>query len=285
MHITLFTVSYDSGHRAVRMGRGPERLLRAGLPEALEEDGHAVRVIDIESQVEPATEVAVAFDLARSIAVGVRRAREAGRFPLVLAGNCFSAIGTVAGLGDGAAALWLDAHADLNTPDTSVSGFLDGMAAATLTGRCWRELAGTVPGFAPLPDHRFGLIGARDLDPPEAALVATLAIPRAGVDAFRRHGAEAALAPVLDATGKGSRSYYLHVDLDVLDPEVGRANQFAADHGLTVDDVRATIRAAADAVGVGAAALTAFDPEFDPDGRTARAAIAIARALAATPDR
>ena len=280
MNLTVLAVSYDSGHYAVRMGRGPRHLIDAGLVGTLEEDGHGVRVEEIRSSVEPATDVAVAFDLARSIAAAVRRALDAGRLPLVLAGNCFSAIGTVAGLGDGTSVLWLDAHGDLNTPDTSISGFLDGMAAATLTGRCWRELAATVPGFQPVPDYRFGLVGARDLDPAETALVATLAIPRVGADAFRRFGAGTALAPVLAATGTGALRYYLHIDLDVLDPEAARANQFAADGGLTVDDVAATIRAAADAVGIGAAAITAFDPAFDPDGRATRAAIEIARVVA-----
>lgn len=283
MLVDLITVSYDSGHRGVRMGGGPERLLDAGLADGLERDGHQVRVTDVVSAVDPPTEVAVAFDLARSLAATVRAAREDGGFPLVLAGNCFSAVGTVAGLGpESTAVLWLDAHADLNTPDTTTSGFLDGMAASTLTGRCWRQLAAGVPGFAPIPDVRFALVGARDFDPAEVTLVATARIGHVSADAFRRHGADAALAPILAGARPGIDGYYLHIDLDVLDPGVGRANRFAAPDGLAVEDVVDTARAAG-RIGVAGAALTAFDPDLDDQGRIADAATRIARALAGSP--
>lgn len=268
MEVRILAVPYDSGHRAVRMGRGPLHLIEYGLEDALEAAGHESRVVVLDSDLEPATETAVAFDLAGSLAAAVRQSREDGAFPLVLAGNCASALGTVAGLDPGrTGVVWFDAHADLNTPETTTSGFLDGMALATLTGRCWGTLVRSIPGFAPVADDRVTLVGVRDLDPPEEALLAGASFRRLSVaDALERGG---------DVVGAGSSGLYLHVDLDVLDPSVARANSFASAGGLSVEEVLAVVERAAATAPIRAAAVTAFDPAYDDHGRDSAAATAI----------
>lgn len=279
MDVRILVVPYDSGHRAVRMGRGPLHLVEYGLEDALRAAGHEPSVEMIDSNVEPPTENAVAFDLARTLAREVRAAREAGGFPLVLAGNCISCLGTVAGLGpEGTGVLWFDAHADLNTPETTRSGFLDGMAAAALTGRCWRTLASAIPGFAPLADDRLAFIAVRDLDPPEAEAIEGSALGRATPEAVRagvRDGPGAGgLAHLLDRY-RGAAGLYVHVDLDVLDPSVARANAFAAENGLSVEEVLGVVDAASARAAPVAAAVTAFDPAYDDHGRDSAAATAI----------
>src|SRR5215217_3258315 len=118
-------------------------------------------------------EIGAAVDLDRQLANAVAAARARGAFPLTLAGNCISSVGTVAGLGAGpTGVLWFDAHGDFNTPETTIGGFLDGMALATVVGRCWTSLAAGVPGFVPVAEENVVLVGARDLDPAEAALLA-----------------------------------------------------------------------------------------------------------------
>jgi arginase len=90
----------------------------------------------------------------------------------VLAGNCISCIGTLAGLGDPPPAIIrLDAHGDFNTPESTLSGFLDGMVLATAVGRCWGKLAATIPGFHPTPEAQVVLLSARDFDVDERALL------------------------------------------------------------------------------------------------------------------
>ena len=64
--------------------------------------------------------------------------------------------------------LWFDAHGDFNTPETTTSGFLDGMALAAVTGRCWTGLTRAIPGFTPVPESNVTAIGVRDLDEGEA---------------------------------------------------------------------------------------------------------------------
>lgn len=90
----------------------------------------------------------------------------------MLAGNCITAVGALAGIADSEpAVLWLDAHGDLNTPETTRSGFLDGMALVILTGRCWRSLAETVLGFRPVEERRVRHFGAHKLDDAERELL------------------------------------------------------------------------------------------------------------------
>lgn len=273
MEVRLLVVPYDSGHANTRMGKGPEHLLRAGLAGMLEGDGHAVVCRYVGADGGFAAEIATSFELVRGLAAEVVEARAAGAFPLVLAGNCGTAVGTVAGLGEEVAAVWLDAHGDLNTPETTRSGFLDGMALSILLGRCWRELAASVPGFTPLTEDRVLHVGGRDLDPTEARMFEegrlTLASDVGSVETWLR-----TLPPDVERM-------YLHVDLDVLDPDVGAANAYTAPGGLSLEQVEEVIAKVAAARPLGAAAITSYDPSVDEDGRALRAGADIARALVA----
>ena len=282
MRLTLFEVPYDSGHFAWRMGRGPLHLVERGLATALERRGHEVEVVPVRLPDGPAAEPGAAAEIQRRLAGLVGAARAAGRFPLVLSGNCNTAVGTLAGIGAGPAdtgVVWLDAHGDLNTPDTSLSGFFDGMALSMVTGDAWRALAGTIPGFRPLAERNVVLAGARDLDAEEARRIERSGILHLRCEALR--GGSPALGAALDALAERVSRVYLHVDLDVLDPAEARVNRFAAPDGLTLAEVEALIAAAGRRLTIAAAALTAYDPSEDPDGRAARAAEAVATAVVA----
>lgn len=248
MKIQLVAVPYDSGRRGFRMGAGPEHLIRSGLPEALAADGHAVSAVTVESTA--GDDVRSAFDLAGQIAVQVGRARARGAFPVVLAGNCMASVGGFAGLDSVTGMLWLDAHADLNTPDTSESGFLDGMALAVMTGRCWQSESAHVDGFAPLPDPELVLLGVRSVDAGEQAPLARVQVVQDAKELA------AALARMQRA------ELYLHIDLDALDPSVLIANSYATAGGLSLETLRACI-AEAHAKHISAVAFTAYDPAAD----------------------
>lgn len=264
------------------MGAGPGRLaevLRAGCLAGSDAGGR-VRVRSLEAEADPPTETTVAFELAHRASEAVAAAREDRRFPLVLAGNCMSAVGTVGGLGAaGAAVVWLDAHGDLNTPETTRSGFLDGMAVATLTGRCWRRMAQDVPGFVPVPDRRVVLVGVRDLDHGEEHVLAGSGISLVPTDEARSGGVRQVLEPVLGRVGDDVEGAYVHLDLDVLDPSVGRANGFAVPGGLDVKEVVTAVETVARRTGVLGLALSAYEPSVDTDGAVAEAADRIVAAL------
>lgn len=281
MDVDILLVPYDSGLRGVRLGAGPERLVDAGLPDRLADAGHGVRTEVIEAGASPATENAVTFELARTLAGRVAAAVRDGRFPLVLAGNCSSAPGTVAGLrsglgADAVAVIWHDAHGDLNTPETTETGFLDGMALSILTGRCWARMAGAIPGFSPAADDDVLLVGARALDGPEERLLDAGGPTRVAAAEIREAGSGDAVRGWVDGAAGRTEHAYLHVDLDVLDPSEARANDWATDGGLRIDDVEELADAVGRRIPLRAAAVTAYDPAGDRDGEAARAGIAVA---------
>jgi arginase len=272
--VDLIAVPWDSGARGVRMGAGPEHLLEIGIVEALERSGADVSV----HMVEPDTsvfggEIKIAFEIQRLVAERVAHALSRERFPIVLSGNCNTAVGTVAGMtrssGSPPAVCWLDAHGDFNTPDTTPSGFLDGMAVAMLAGRCWNGMTSKIPGFVPVPENQIVMTGLRALDSLEEENIEKSEVKRAPI-------ADAVSA--IESTGR--QELYLHVDLDVFDTSVGSANGYAVSGGFSREDF---MRFAADARGrmsIGACALTAYDPAYDADNRIGRLAVDIARGLA-----
>lgn len=270
MEIQLLAVPYDSGHRGARMGAGPEALLNAGLEHALHENGHRVhtKIAELPADFWHA-EIQTSFELMRMLSSAVSDAVKSGRFPIVLAGNCNTAVGTIAGLGATSTGVaWFDAHADFNTPETTTSGFLDGTAVAIVTGRCWTQLAATVPGFEPVPDDRVCLVGARDIDSLEGGL-----LDESGVDVIEPRKLRSDLAPSLTSIRQHVQKIYVHLDLDVLDAKVATANRYAVSGGLTIEDVEYALSRIGGELPIAGLTLSAYDPSTDREGAAAKAAI------------
>lgn len=273
-NIDLILVPWDSGHRGKRTGAGPEALVEGGLRTRLEQRGHDVRVVIVEPP--PAAlhaEIATAFGLAARIAVAVRTASLAQRFPLILAGNCATSIGVVAALGAGTPVVWADAHGDFNTPETTIGGFLDGMSLATIAGRCWTQLTARIPGFAPVSEQRVWLLGARDLDPLELDALSHSPIRRVAPGQVDERTANEIVKEI------GAVPAYLHLDLDVIDPSEGRVNQFAADGGVSVANLAEFVATLSASARLGAVTISAYDPSVDQDGRARESALRVIEAL------
>jgi arginase len=265
--LRLLAVPYDSGHRSRRQGLGP-----AVLIEHLQWS-HAAEVAWVETESEFPTELATSFELVGKVAREVGRAMNDDRFPLVVAGNCMtSALGGAAGLRifDPAADLgliWFDAHADFNTPEIDPHGFLDGQGLAILTGRCWQELAGRIPGFQPLPDRSVVLVGADDLDERERVALAGSDITHITSSQIATEGVEISLRKAVRAVATRVSSVYVHVDLDVIDARFARANSYASSGGLAPEQLFEAVRVLTDHLPISAAGLAAYDPTADEEGR------------------
>jgi arginase len=176
----------------------------------------------------------------------------AERFPVLLSSDCTICMTTFQAVirhRPLARVLWLDAHGDFNTPETTPSGFLGGMCLAAACGR-WDS------GFEPsLDPSRVLMCGVRDLDPGERVLVET-----AGVGSAR---------PSEVAGRLSGEEVYVHLDLDVLDPDVLPA-QFAVPHGLSDTGLRTLLgelRREATVVGL---EVTAFEAPEDEAERARR---------------
>lgn len=253
-----FSLPYDCGQRGVRMGAGPLH-----LAQLLRVDAEEIRPDGDFPQ-----EVRTSFELYRRLA-----ARIAGSdgFPVVFSGHCGASIGVAAGLREERlAVLWFDAHGDYNTPETTDTGFLDGMCLAVMTGRCWTSLARTIPNFRALDPRRIVHAGARDWSPNERE-----ALVRDGVRVLEPGGPVEAAFEGLDA-GR----LLIHVDLDVIDSAFGRANHYAVGGGLSPDEVLRIIALATARLPAAALVLASYDPSCDTEGTIADAAREIVRAVA-----
>jgi arginase len=263
MSIRLIQVPYDSGARNRRLGRGPLYFIENGLLNRL--PGPVTPVV-VESPEDFPKEVSTGFELMRGVAREVRAAATEGAFPLVVAGNCNTTVGALGGLSathPGIGLVWFDAHGEFNTPETTTTGFLDGMGLAIATGHCWKPLASSIPGFEPVPDQRVILAGVRDLDPAEVAQFDASDITVISADTMRRQGAATALQDALKALAQQASALYIHIDLDVHDPALAPVNPYKPEGGLAPAELQTAVRAVTGQLPLAGATVAAYDPDAD----------------------
>jgi arginase len=290
--VAVFGVPSAAGARGPGPSRAPFALRQAGLLEALRAAGpRVVNLSDLslfpyrEDPEHPrARNLEVAACAARAAADEMTRALAEG-FTMVLGGDCSLLPGTTGGvrahLGQDVGVVLLDADVDLNTPETSPSGCLNGMALALALGRGPLEL--TLAGGAPpalRPEHA-ALLGFRALDPSEREAIGDVALvlPAPAVKSLGP-GASAALA--LDAIENGDGPLLVHLDIDVIDPEEMPAkNPLLPGPGLSLEEAARLLTALLASERVVALEICEYDPDLDPQGVHARKIVAlVARALA-----
>ncbi len=272
MQVRILSAPYDSGRLRERMGLGPEFLLREGLVPLFQRQGIAYEVEEIRPSQSHLTEIGSAFEICRAVSEKVHALTAEGCFPVVLSGNCDIAIGAISGCDPHKTSVaWFDAHGEGNTPETTNSGFLDGMGIAILTGQCWHNLARSIPGFHPLPGRKVLLIGSRDVEPEESAL-----LDRAGV--VRILGTSD-LQPAIENVAQGSDGIYLHFDLDVLDPREATSNQWTPPGGMMLAELLEAVRTIRRQAPVKGFGFGSYDPAVDHNRRALKAVVAISEAL------
>ena len=263
---TLIQVPYYLGREHASLSLGP-----AKLAEAI---GGETVVVEPPRPNQVPNEIAESFEVMRAVSSAVRAAVQEGRVPLVLAVNCFTSLGTVAGLGRDVGVVWFDAHGDFHSPDSTRSGFLDGMGLAMLLGEGgWHELRRTIEGLRTVPAENVVLVGARDLDPTEVDRVAASPLRRADVET---------LDDALEELSGRVDAVYVHIDLDVIDASVARANALSVEGGPGVEELEQALESVSGRFEIAAAALTAYDPSADLENRVPPIAAVLARRL--TPE-
>lgn len=287
MEISLIASAYDLGRGGAGMARGPERYLEAGVADALSDKGFEVTVSSVKRESPFEHEMDAVAEVNARLAELVEAADARKAFPLVLGGNCDSALGTLAGVGTkGLGIIWFDAHGDFNTPETSTSASLAGMPVAIVTGRCHGELWSKVGGGEPVPDSRVMLIGVRDLDTEERSQLESSDVAMIEAARVNEVGVNESLDPPLDALRSRVDEVYLHLDMDSLDPGPAPGVSYPTPGGLRVEDMEHAIRTIAQDFHIRAASLSAYNLDADQNDKTLRVGMHLAEVVAeavATP--
>ncbi len=275
--LRLICSPYDLGRLNHGMGEMAHRLLDAGALDVLRSSGDDVETALVKLPKLSGQQVVDYFAVQAELAREVRLTVEAGAFPFVLGGNCGGVLGSLGGLPEAerTGVVWFDAHADINTPETTDGGYLDGMPVAVLTGRCWQRVARLAHGFPRLPDEQVLLAGVRSVDPAEQALLDASRIAVVAPEEFAGR-----LDQEVRALADRTRSVHLHIDLDVIDIADGRVNEFHTGAGPTLEALERAIALVGAGCRLNGISLTSYDPAYDEDGSALHSGMRLLKALA-----
>lgn len=280
------------GRRGVDMG--PSAIRYAGLAEHLQ-DKLGVPTEDLGNVVAPVAESTDEVDerarylpqiLQHCDEVGklVERVRRAGTTPVVLGGDHSVALGTLVGMaavhGPGAL-IWIDAHGDLNTPESSPSGNVHGMvlaAALGLGGDAFRQDSWTIPAIAP---GRLALVGVRSLDEGERDVLRDLDAKVFTMSEVDRLGVETCMRQALAHTA-GSPFVHVSLDMDVVDPDHAPGVGTPVRGGLSYREAHLAMEIVAESGVLDSLDVVEVNPILDRENATAKLAVElVASALGA----
>jgi arginase len=291
--VALIGASLDlgAGRRGVDMG--PSAIRYAGLASRIERLGRPVFDWgNIEGAVPEATEMGserVRFlapikQACECVASLVARSVEEGLHPLVLGGDHSVAIGTLGGLsrahGPGGV-LWIDAHGDVNRPETSPTGNVHGMPLAVALGLAGPEFeseAWTLPAVSP---DRVALVATRSLDPAEASLLSELDVAVYTMSDIDRLGLERVIRQSLRHIG-GSGFVHVSLDMDALEPDIAPGVGTPVRGGLSYREAHLAMELVAESGLAGSLEVVEVNPILDNENETAKLAVElVASALGA----
>lgn len=230
MQIDIIGVPIDLGADRRGVDMGPSAIRYAHLQTKLEALGY---IVEDKGNIEvPIAEMCTITDpklkyldcivpMSRRAAGAVSTSLQSGHFPLVLGGDHSLSIGSIRGAAriKKLGVIWIDAHADFNTDETTPSGNIHGMPLAALCGfgdvrlsRLWDEV---LPVVDP---RRVAIVGARDLDPGEKVNLREAGVMVMGMEQIDRLGMVAAVEKAIERVSRNADGIYLSFDMDAMDP-------------------------------------------------------------------
>ena len=286
-HISVVGIPMDLGQSRRGVDMGPSAIRYAGLRQRVEALGFELSNpgdIVIPHRDSLPCEGGTAFlpaavTACQAIYHAALEAVSEGRFPLLLGGDHSLALGTVGGVSEAGptGVLWVDAHADMNTPATSPSGNLHGMPLAALLGRGAPEMVDLGRPGAKLEPRDVVLVGVRDVDPGERDLIRDL-----GVRVYTmREVDERGIAEVAREALERLSHERLHVslDMDALDPQEAPGVGTPVTGGLSYREAHLLMEIVGESGRVGSAEVVEINPILDRENRTARLACDLVASL------
>jgi len=287
--IAVNNVHLDLGAGRRGTDMGPSAMHVAGLVERLERLGNHVQSManigHINMEASDAGDpkarfLSVIHGVCHNLAEKVFQQMQAGYFPLVLGGDHSQAIGTVSGMarhlresGGRLGVLWVDAHTDLNTPETSPTGNIHGMPLATLLGKGARQLvdiAGPTPALA--AEHVV-VFGARDVDAGEAEQARETGVRVYTMSEIDYRGMRTCLDEALARISEGTAGIHLSFDLDGVDPVEAPGTGTPVPGGLTLREAHLLCETLAKSGRLLSMEMVELNPTLDERNKTAKLAV------------
>ncbi|ATJ87526.1 arginase [Ralstonia solanacearum] len=273
---------------------GPRALLQAGALQRLQtSDTHGGLVHGIElatpaghSRSARLAALPGVAGFSRALADATAHSVHEGHVPVVIGGDHSCAIGTWSGVASALrpagplGLIWIDAHLDSHTPQTSDSGAIHGMPLAALLGHGPRELTQVREAGPKLLPQHVVVIGARSYEPAERALIDRLGVRVIDAGEVARGGLRAVMADAIRIVTADTAAFGVTLDLDAFDPAVAPGVGSPEPGGLTGQDMTQALAACARDARFAAFELVEYNPRHDKGGITARLALDLLSAVA-----
>ncbi len=276
-------MAYGASMAGVDMG--PAALRVAGLVERVSDLGYEVRDLG-DLRLERSRKVAAPAEKLKylpqiksaceELAKNVEEILEAGELPITLGGDHSIAIGSISGFAahcrnrkETPGLIWFDAHADMNTPETSPSGNIHGMPLGVVLGFGTPELV-DIGGFAPKLDPEFCVhVGARDIDAGERQMIQKLDIRFITMREIDERGMSACMDDAIAIASRASGGYAVTFDVDALDPGDAPGSGTLVRGGLTYREAHLAMEKIAEAGGMRSLEVVEINTALDVNNKTA----------------
>ena len=289
MQIDIIGVPIDLGADRRGVDMGPSAIRYAHLHQKLEDLGYTLDDIgNIEVPIQETCQITdpklkyidCILPMARRVAGSVATSIQGGRFPLVLGGDHSLSVGSIRGAAKHRrlGIIWVDAHADFNTAETTPSGNIHGMPLAVLCGLGDPRLVSLWDETHPVLDpKRVAVIGARDLDPGEKRNLREAGIMVQSTEQIDRVGMLAVLEKVIEQVSRDVDGIYLSFDMDALDPRHAPGVGTPVPGGLTFREAHLVCEIVAETGKLIGMELVEVNPILDVQNQTAILAVEFIR--------
>ncbi|MFQ5652917.1 MAG: arginase [bacterium] len=288
MKVDLIGIPLDLGANRRGVDMGPSAIRIAGISQKLRQIGHEIidegdlTVVTPEVQQIGDPRLRYLPEITKSVswlADAVTRALQSDHFPLVLGGDHSIAIGTVGGIarhlnqqGQKLGLIWIDAHGDMNTHETTPSGNIHGMSFAAVLGKGIVELVHVGGDFAKVEPGDAVLVGVRNLDPKEQQLLRESGITIFTMEDIDRRGICETMSDAIKIASQHTDCLHVSLDMDALDPQVAPGVGTPVRGGLTYREAHTAMEMIAACKKLCALEVVEVNPILDLENTTAKVA-------------